>query len=160
MPDFYYFFLSYARDDDRTLVERFFEELSVEVRGLAGQAPGSVVGYLDVHVPVGTKWPRTLTRALAGSANFLALISPRYLRSDPCGRERTVFSERMQQLEEKGGTAPSAMMPIIWIPTEGLPQEVSDRQYTDRHMPPGYADVGLRQMLRPGRNLFHTGQHV
>lgn len=148
MPDFYYFFLSYARHDDRTLVERFFEELSVEVRLLAGQAPESAVGYLDVHVPVGTRWPRTLTRALAGSANFLALISPRYLRSEACGREWTVFSERMRQLEEAGGAAPSAMMPIIWIPTDRLPQEISDRQYTDRYLPHDYANIGLRQMLR------------
>jgi FxsC-like protein len=145
----YYFFLSYARGDDRDSIEKFFRDLSAEVRTHAGLPLDTVVGFLDVHVDVGTRWSRALMQALRQCQTFIALVSPRYLRSEPCGREWTVFDNRLNQ---SGGQDVPALIPLLWLPPPQLPEVVSARQYRNHTMPDAYDRTGLRQIIRLQRH--------
>ncbi|GIE84637.1 TIR-like protein FxsC [Actinoplanes regularis] len=151
MPD-YYFFLSYARGDDRDSVRTFFNDLSAEVRTYAGLPTTQVVGFLDVEMQVGEEWARTLVSALGNCRTFVALISPRYLISEPCGREWTLFSERLDTLEQKDPAAdPPPLIPLLWLPPPRLPAAIEARQYLNHGMPEAYSRTGLRQIIRLAR---------
>ncbi|BCB82576.1 hypothetical protein Pflav_089860 [Phytohabitans flavus] len=117
-----YFFLSYARGDDDLSVQKFFHDLSAEVRAHAGLASGEEVGFFDVHsLEVGASWSPRLVDALSQCQSFIALVSPRYLLSEPCGREWAVFSDRIRRYEREVGVTPSALLPLLWLPHPSCP---------------------------------------
>ncbi|GAA2868119.1 hypothetical protein Acy02nite_09330 [Actinoplanes cyaneus] len=148
MPD-YYFFLSYARGDDRESVKQFFNDLSAEVRTYAGLPTNAVVGFLDVEMQVGEAWARTLMGALGNCRAFVALISPRYLLSEPCGREWTIFADRLSALEVGEPVVESPpLIPLLWLPPRRLPAVIEARQYLNHGMPDVYGRNGLRQIIR------------
>lgn len=167
MPD-YYFFLSYARGDDRDSVKTFFNDLSAEVRSYAGLPTNRVVGFLDVEMQVGEVWARTLMGALGSCRTFVALISPRYLLSEPCGREWTIFSDRLSVLEvEEPVVDPPPLIPLLWLPPRQLPAVIEERQYLNHGMPEAYGRNGLRQFIRLQRYrddylemLAHLAQQI
>lgn len=147
-----YFFLSYARGDDSDSINRFYEDLCADVRDHAGLPRGTEVGFLDVHtIDLGAPWSARLTRYLAGCGTFLALVSPRYLRSEMCGREWSVFASRLAQHTAPGGEPPAALMPLLWLPPPVLPPVIEELQYHNELLPPAYRDKGLRQMIRLDR---------
>jgi hypothetical protein len=111
-----YFFLSYARGDDDVSVQRFFHDLSAEVRAHAGLSAGEEVGFFDVHsLEVGAAWSSRLVDALSRCQSFIALVSPRYLISEPCGREWMIFAERLRRYEREVGVSPSVLLPLLWL---------------------------------------------
>lgn len=147
-----YFFLSYARGDDSDSINRFYEDLCADVRDHAGLPRGTEVGFLDVHtIDIGAAWSPRLARYLASCGTFLALVSPRYLRSDMCGREWAVFASRLAQHTAPGGEPPPALMPLLWLPPPKLPAVIEELQYHNELLPPAYRDKGLRQMIRLDR---------
>lgn len=148
-----YFFLSYARGDDDVSVQRFFNDLSAEVRAHAGLAAGEEVGFFDAHsLEVGASWSPRLVKALSECRAFVALVSPRYLVSEPCGREWTVFAERLHRYKEEMGVYPSALLPLLWLPPPHLPAVVASLQYQNDMLPEAYNRTGLRQLIRLQRN--------
>ena len=148
-----YFFLSYARGDDDVSVQRFFHDLSAEVRAHAGLAAGEEVGFFDVHsLEVGATWSPRLVEALSRCQSFIALVSPRYLLSEPCGREWTIFAERVRRYERDVGASPSALLPLLWLPPPQLPDAVAELQYHNDILPEAYTRTGLRQLMRLQRN--------
>ncbi|AEV82397.1 hypothetical protein ACWT_1379 [Actinoplanes sp. SE50] len=145
----YYFFLSYARGDDWESVKQFFNDLSAEVRSYAGLPTSRNVGFLDVEMQVGEAWARTLVTALGNCRSFVALITPRYLQSEPCGREWTVFTERLTLLElDVPVLDPPPLIPLLWLPPPKLPPAIAARQYLNHRLPEAYAALGLRQIIR------------
>ena len=148
-----YFFLSYARGDDDDSVQRFFHDLSKEVRAHAGLAAGEEVGFFDVHsLEVGATWSPRLVEALSRCQSFIALVSPRYLLSEPCGREWSIFADRVRRYEREVGVSPSVMLPLLWLPPQRLPEVVAALQYHNDILPEAYIRTGLRQMMRLQRN--------
>ncbi|GAA4473473.1 TIR-like protein FxsC [Phytohabitans houttuyneae] len=148
-----YFFLSYARGDDDVSVQRFFHDLSAEVRAHAGLASGEEVGFFDVHsLEVGATWSPRLVEALSRCRSFIALVSPRYLLSEPCGREWAIFADRVRQYERDAGVNPSALLPLIWLPPPQLPDAVAALQYHNDILTEAYTRTGLRQLMRLQRN--------
>lgn len=148
-----YFFLSYARGDDDDSVQRFFHDLSKEVRAHAGLAAGEEVGFFDVHsLEVGATWSPRLVEALSRCQSFIALVSPRYLLSEPCGREWTIFSDRVRRYEQEVGVSPSVLLPLLWLPPQQLPDAVAALQYKNDILPEAYGRTGLRQLMRLQRN--------
>jgi len=147
-----YFFLSYARDDDSASIQQFYQDLCAEVREHAGLDRGTEVGFLDVHsMDIGVPWSARLVRELARCGTFLALISRRYLSSEMCGREWTVFARRLSSSVAPGEETPPALLPLQWIPQQVLPQVVGEFQYQNDLLPPAYEARGLRQMIRLDR---------
>jgi FxsC-like protein len=148
LPD-YYFFLSYARGDDWDSVKQFFNDLSAEVRSYAGLPTTQVVGFLDVEMQVGEDWARTLVSALGTCRSFVALISPRYLTSEPCGREWTIFADRLSILEMDDPVIDAPpLIPLLWLPPRRLPSAIEERQYLNHQLPEAYGRHGLRQIIR------------
>ncbi|MEJ3743667.1 TIR-like protein FxsC [Actinomycetes bacterium KLBMP 9797] len=148
-----YFFLSYARGDDDDSVQKFFYDLSAEVRAHAGLAADVEVGFFDVHsLEVGATWSPRLVEALSQCRSFLALVSPRYLVSDPCGREWAIFADRLRRYERDVGVMPSALLPLLWLPPPHLPRAVAALQYDNDSLPEAYGRTGLRQLIRLQRH--------
>ncbi|GAA4731427.1 TIR-like protein FxsC [Phytohabitans rumicis] len=142
-----YFFLSYAHGSSDHLVEEFFADLSGEVREHAGRERQEEVGFLDrIHLHAGDRWPPTLIEALQTCRTFIALCSPRYFRSVPCGKEWGVFSRRLAADPWPGPPSP-ALIPLFWLPAE-VPAHLSDLQYRDRSFGAPYAEHGLRKLLQ------------
>ncbi|MFY1669752.1 TIR-like protein FxsC [Plantactinospora sp. WMMB334] len=147
------FFLSYARGDDDPYVERFFRDLSSELRARLGLPPGEEVGFLDSHgIQLGTPWSSQLAVALAEARTFVALLSPRYLASEMCGMEWQAFSERMRRRDQAGGYPAAVLFPILWLPPRVIPPAVEQLQYLEEHLPDAYRRDGLRQLLRLHRH--------
>lgn len=147
-----HFFLSYARGDDSDSIQRFYDDLCAEVRDHAGLPRGTEVGFLDVqNIDIGESWSARLTWELSRCSTFLALISPRYLRSEMCGKEWTVFATRQARSTRRGGDLPAALLPLLWVPPTVLPPVVGEFQYENNLLPQAYGDRGLRQMIRLDR---------
>lgn len=148
-----YFFLSYARGDDDVYVERFFQDLCGEVRVLIGAGKDEKVGFFDNEsLELGEEWPQALSTALATCQSFLALYSPAYFLSEPCGKEWTIFRERVRQHEQDVGAPVTALMPLLWVHPHHLPPAAQTLQYTNLNLGPEYNNGGLRQLLRLQRN--------
>ena len=163
-----YFFLSYARGDDDSHVHQFYRDLCGEVRAYAGLSPSEQVGFLDAtNLEVGAEWAKRLLGALVECRTFVALLSPRYVVSAPCGREWTVFAERLQRYEAEAGLASSALVPVRWLVPRRTPEVVERLQYDNDHLPPAYREVGLRQLMRLQRHrdsylelVTHLARHI
>jgi FxsC-like protein len=111
-----YFFLSYARGDEDDLVRQFYNDLSVEVRVRAGLHKDAEVGFIDARMKAGTIWSAELADALSRCRAFVALLSPRYFLSRPCGQEWQIFTDRVARYTEEMGTDASVLKPLLWVP--------------------------------------------
>lgn len=153
-----YFFLSYARGGDDLYVQEFFNDLCDEVRALEGLGRGVDVGFLDNrNIQPGDTWPDTLVDALSRCQAFLALCSPAYFLSEPCGKEWAIFQERVRQHQLRTGNSGSALLPLRWLPSRTMPEAAQIIQYVPepRRENPGQEPMrerGIRQLLRIKRN--------
>ncbi|WP_406100529.1 TIR-like protein FxsC [Streptomyces canus] len=151
------FYLSYAHlpsvetvDDDLEL--RFFRDLSTEISNLT-DLPPSATGFIDAEIPAGADWQATMMRALAEAQVLVPLYSPRYFKSEWCGREWGAFNWRMEMESSSGRSPLAAMVPVIWLPTdsEQLPLAVGNIQYGDVAFGSEYFREGLLGLLKSGR---------
>jgi FxsC-like protein len=149
-----YFFLSYARGDEDDLVGRFYQDLCVEVRLLAGESKTSTVGFLDRTIQVGEHWSSRLAEALARCGSFVALMTPRYFSSVVCGQEWQVFAERLNHYEAVSRVGPPLLKPLIWLkmPTHRIPAVAESIQYTSGLLGETYERLGIRQLMRLQRH--------
>ena len=152
-----YFFFSYARGGDDPYVQEFFNDLCDEVRALEGLGRDADVGFLDNrHIQPGDTWPETLVDALSRCQSFLALCSPAYFLSEPCGREWAIFQERARQHRLRTGRPGSALLPLRWLPSRTMPPAAQVIQYVSEprqpNAPEPYRERGIRQLLRIRRN--------
>ncbi|WBB56676.1 TIR-like protein FxsC [Verrucosispora sp. WMMD573] len=149
-----YFFLSYARGDEDALVQRFYEELSAEVRLIAGLSRDEKVGFVDRTMQVGERWPQRLVEALGSCRSFLALMTPRYFQSRPCGQEWQFFAERTARFENQRQVDTSLLKPLMWIPAQpGRIHPVAQPlQYSSDSFGDPYQRLGVRQLMRLQRH--------
>ncbi len=148
-----YFFLSYARTDDDAHVEQFYHDLCTEVRVRAGLASTEEVGFFDTHsIEIGADWSAELVDAISSCCSFLALCSPRYYVSEPCGREWQIFSDRVRMHEDEHGLRSAALIPVLWLPPRRIPDAVQRLQYNSDAFSEAYRRDGLRQLMRLQRN--------
>jgi FxsC-like protein len=157
----FWFFLSYAREDDSDkLLTKFFNELSLEISLLAGTS--DAVGFQDsANIPTGANWSQEIRRALISSRVLVCLFSPTYFNRDFCGKELQVFLDRLElykQSHPPSAVLPRAILPVIWIPQppEGLPKSVSELQHQGPGVPSRYAQDGLRFFKKLRRNDYKS----
>lgn len=149
----YFFFLSYARGDDDQFVEQFYHDLSGEVRNFAGLSPDEEVGFFDAHsIEWGAPWSTRLIEALSSSRSFLALCSPRYFLSEPCGKEWAFFADRLWQHEQNTEQQLSALIPVVWLPSRRMHPKAQALQYHTEELGDVYRRDGMRQLIRLQRN--------
>lgn len=141
-----YYYLSHAAGDDEDYVRRFHQDLSAEVRALA-DAEGEV-GYLDgaTRADAGP-WLSAARDAVSSCRAFIALWSPKYFVSERCGREWSVFAERLIHYQQLTGAVAPALIPVIW--TDLGPGRMPAGDTTPLplipHSPGG---AGLQQLIR------------
>jgi FxsC-like protein len=145
-----YFFLSYARGDEDDLVRQFYNDLSVEVRVLAGLHKDAEVGFIDASMKAGTIWSAELVDALSQCRSFVALLSPRYFLSRPCGQEWQIFADRVARYEAETGLEPSVLKPLLWVPLPpGKMHPVAARVQFSSDL---LGDTSVRQLMRLQRH--------
>ncbi|MEJ3747267.1 TIR-like protein FxsC [Actinomycetes bacterium KLBMP 9797] len=148
-----YFFLSYAREDDDHFVQKLYHDLCNEVRLHAGVPRDQEVGFLDTRsIEVGATWSQRLTSAISTCRSFLALCSPRYFVSEPCGREWHLFADRLHQYETATGLRPPALIPVLWLPPRRMHPVAAAIQYHSDAFSDAYLHDGMRQLMRLQRN--------
>lgn len=149
--DYPYFFLSYARSDDRTAyVRRFYEDL-LGVLELPGTGSRRQPGFRDSEsLHLGADWLQGLSRAIGSCRTLVALYSPSYFRSEYCGKEWSAFAGRLARYRDETDVWPHALVPVIWepVPARLLPQEVQAIQYADLSMGRTYLEHGLLHLMR------------
>lgn len=145
-----YFFLSYARKDDRDeFVKRFHDDLVLELRRIGADSTAQPP-FRDVErLGLGADWSRVLGAAVGHCRAFVALYSPAYLHSEYCGKEWTAFWERLLRYRRETEMDVPALVPVLWEPMETeVPDEVARFQYHEAGMGPEYSAQGLMQILR------------
>lgn len=156
----YYFFLSYAHNDDNDDVAAFYKDLSVQLRVRTGADRDSRVGFRDNNnLRAGEAWPVELIDAISTANTFLALYSPRYFKSKVCGQEWSVFAHRLAEYEARYGRRAPALIPLMWVDDTEVPAHVKDIQHGDISFGQEYAKHGawgLAQM----RNTRHHDAYL
>ncbi|MEJ8633614.1 MULTISPECIES: TIR-like protein FxsC [Streptomyces] len=155
-----YFFLSYAHTpknhpkdkDPNVWVERFYRDLCAHVMQLTSLPAGVPAGFLDQQMQPGEGWQERLSQALASCRVFVPLYSPRYFRSEQCGREWFVFSTRAahHQARSNGASGSGGIVPALWVPippTE-LPQPAERLQFNHAAFGDDYADEGFYGLIK------------
>lgn len=148
-----WFFLSYgrtppARGEGRAEpdipVLRFYRDLCAEVRDLANLSPDASVGFCDLEIGRDQHWRDRVTRELAACRVLVPLYSARYIRSDSCGRELSIFLARA-----RAGARPPPIVPVLWSPETSpwpevlpAPEPLPDADADER-----YAATGAYQLL-------------
>jgi hypothetical protein len=141
------FFVSYASSTgDRGPVQRLHSDVQKEIHSLLGRGPGTS-GRLKRAAPTSEPDP-----AVLDSRCMVALYSADYLRDRQCGKEWSVFLERMNRRTRKTGQKPASLVGVLWRP-EGLvlPRIVADTGQILDDVGQGYRGLGaLGLMQDPG----------
>jgi TIR domain len=124
-------FLSYAHIDDLPVpgssvatgwVSAFHETLENEVRQRLGRK--DVALWKDDELRYDQSLSRQLTETVRTSAILVVMLSPGYVSSDWCRRERNAFLEAIRSR----GEAPVLVIAKEPMPDEALPAELRDRK--------------------------------
>ena len=153
-----YFFLSYARESNKTdagtdeLVGSFFRELSQAVASLTGHSSLAPLGFLDEPVERGANWEKEITDALTRCRVFVPLYSVQYFASDFCGKEWYAFQQRQDEYASRTGTAPTAIVPVLWspVPYAQLPPVARALQFDHYQRGPLDAMGGFAELAKTG----------
>jgi hypothetical protein len=93
----YEFFLSYSRSDITTYLERFYNDLSDEIRSQRGIPRDGVVGFFDQHdIQLGASWEGQIAEALEAAKVMVCIYSPGYFKNPYCGKEWKAFYDRCE----------------------------------------------------------------
>jgi hypothetical protein len=162
------FFVSYARagrgGTDKH-VREFFDELSEMLAELVALRVGMDPGFMDRALPGGARWSADLRRALGTCQVFVALMSPRYLASEWCGREWDAFARRQVLRRQHGTPVPAAaILPVVWLrwPDETQVPEAIRRiqrfrpELPDEKMAGDYERFGLLDLKITRNDAYHV----
>ncbi|MFF3968057.1 TIR-like protein FxsC [Streptomyces griseorubiginosus] len=153
-----YFFLSYAHTprsspgdrDPNHWVYRLYADLCTHIMEMADVPRGAQVGYMDRGMLLGDLWSERLSEALSTCRVFVPLYSPRYFRSEMCGREWWAFAQREALARSHTATASSGIVPVVWVPVESssLPSAAARLQVNHEEFGQHYAVEGLYGLMK------------
>jgi FxsC-like protein len=146
------FFFSYARldRDQAGYLDKFYDDLLEEVRQQAGLLTNDEAGFRDTHsIELGEPWPRELLTALGTAKVMVCLYSPTYFQREHCGKEWTLFSERLEAWaeEKKKSESPPLILPILWRPVQA-PEHLSSVQWRHPDFSSTYEKKGLHVLTK------------
>ena len=105
--------------------------------------------------------------ALATCRVMICLCSTAYINSEYCGKELTVFSQRVRAYTQAGGLpkAPSLILPVLYgPPSAAFPSVIRELQYSGAGLPVAVRDLyqkeGLRYLLKLKENHDALGKLV
>jgi TIR domain len=117
-------FISYKYSDDE-LTRKFIFELAEALDIATGQYLDGQKSYYDVaRLKPGYKFNESLSKALAASTCMIAVLSPRYFRSDYCYREYLGMQVIENQRRTTTGSPPIGKSLIIPLLFRGKPDDI------------------------------------
>lgn len=136
----HYFFFSYARANNDSYLQRFFEDLSDKIRDILGFSKDKQVGFFDQKdLELGAEWDKELATALQACPVLVSLYSPAYFNSLYCGKEwecfrrrRALYADNARKAGMENVGLPPVIKPVIWIPlrpSQKPPTAVGGPQY-------------------------------
>jgi hypothetical protein len=150
-------FVSYSQKDDQTWIKAFQQGLAQELRGKLGA--DTDLWQDRTNVRFGQDWAEEIEEAIAGSALFVAILSPGYQHSEYCTRERKVFLERFPALDDmkvplKTGSAYRFFKVVKWPFDDNAHLEFfAEAQHMEFF---GRAADGVERDLVPGTEPFRA----
>jgi predicted AAA+ superfamily ATPase len=131
-------FASYVYSDDRSedgAIVRFVNDLADRYQFLFG---GTIQVFLDKHdVTLGEEWERRLTQELEQTTFLLAIVTPRFLRSEACRAEVVRFSAHARSMRE-----PRLLLPLVWRKPRELDEAPADDPVTAALRAAQWEDAG------------------
>lgn len=158
-PHDYWFFLSYSNFNNNNYLRRFWKDLIDHLRPKT-LSPETVddeqIGFRDKkEIKVGANWRDSLSSALQTSRVLLCVYSNAYFKSEYCGKELTVFHQRVTSFLASlpaGAEPPRLIIPILWDNPRDLPPTlpgvVKDIQYKHEDFGELYAKKGLFYLMK------------
>jgi FxsC-like protein len=146
-------YVSYARADMDVYLQRFCDDLARRVEALTAAESDRTI-FFDRSLERGRPWPDMVANALAKSRMMVAIISPGFIRSDYCGKEWQVFSERA----DLASRPTSAILPVVWVPLRligPLPSAISHINLFGHDVPDAYREKGLSYLVRLRRGQYY-----
>ena len=150
------FFLSYANSPTlKSFHERFFDDI---VKTLIAERDSldpekARIGFYDrADIQLGDSWTHELAEAPRTCRVFIYIQSQAFFSRLWCGREWTVFRDRIDrwmQGSEAPESRPPLMLPVLWKPaTRNPPAMVAvDIQYGHREFGDAYFQHGLHTLM-------------
>lgn len=139
-------FISYARNNNLdNRLGRFVEQLSIQI---LNHRPARIdeVAFFDVSsISTGQEWMQCLSEQVRTCKVCVCFYSPPYFSSEYCGREVSVFLERIaawKKLPQAAGKLHSGLIPVIWVPDK-IPDALAAYQDSDAALPLRYREEGL-----------------
>jgi hypothetical protein len=109
-------FLSYAHLEDPTWIEGFEAALRQGLRDRLGQ---DATMWQDTgRLRLGNNWRAEIEEAIDATAAFLAIVSPAYLKSAWCQRERRRFLERTAEAMTPGPAREERFLKVVKAPSD------------------------------------------
>jgi len=142
------------------LFEKFFHDLAENVGELISPPTGVPAGFMDREMGGGMQWTDELIHAVGTCHNLVALLSPRYLKSEWCGKEWDGFARRAVRKLEGAKASPrqGCIIPVRWVPFPTvLPHPVRTRlvysptRDLDPLAPTHYEQNGILGLLQVSR---------
>ncbi|MFE1317208.1 TIR-like protein FxsC [Kitasatospora phosalacinea] len=154
-----YFFLSYAHTprinsrgaaDPNLWVAKLYQDLSEAILQITDAPSGHPVGFMDRSMHQGQKWAERLSRELATCRVFVPLYSPRYFKSEACGREWHLFSRRSVYQRRPTAERMTGIVPALWVSMEHyqLPRVAGELQFNHDSFGAEYATEGLYALMK------------
>jgi FxsC-like protein len=153
-----YFFLSYAHtprndpsDPDPDLwVAKLYNDLCAHVLQMTTLPAGVRAGFMDRGMNLGEGWQESLAEALAHCRVFVPLYSPRYFRSEECGKEWYAFSQRAANHWALYDSPMGAIVPALWVPVppNDLPGPAKQLQFNHADFGVDYAAEGFYGLIK------------
>ncbi len=154
MPDEYFFFLSYAREDGEQYLGQFKKDLEAAVRTRTAHRPDRICFRDRTDINVGEAWLDDLSDAIRTCKVFVPVLTPRYFTKDFCGREWAAFQNRVE-LARAAGLNPRLIIPVLWTSKDvilpGVPKIAGALQFDQEKLPSEYSDEGLRFLYKINR---------
>ncbi|HEX4947862.1 MAG TPA: TIR-like protein FxsC, partial [Blastocatellia bacterium] len=153
----YWFYLSYAREDNKDGdITRFFEDLRARIAAKTGTRDTDTIGFIDIKgIELNEQWGDALAKGLQTSRSLVSLFSPFYFQKKLCGKEWAVFAQRQANYEATltaGQSPPTLILPVLWENYKDveplLPPAVSYFQFQHSDFGKNYSKYGLRQLMR------------
>lgn len=134
VPGFRYdLFFSYASNDNAgEWIDKFQAQLTGELTRLLGRPFSEKTVYFDkLRLRVGQAYPQELDCAAQDSAMLVPVLSPSYLSSDWCSRERSEFLKRLPP----GAPFAECLAAVQVRPSGALPSTLAGAQHIDFVIP-------------------------
>jgi len=144
------FFFSYAIENRDHHLERFFDDLCVEIAPEVKWAwDDPNISFRDgKNLPLMEDWQVAIMDALQNSSVLVSLTSQAYFEKPFCGQEYYIFDQRRRQTHAGAAPVPKTVLPIIWAPVDGSWPLIDEIQWQAFGFPALYKDKGLRYLKK------------